>query len=914
MKKITHLQRLFLLTVAALLCFTAYASEGETTVGPSRDYTYKVIGSIGAYNIPDNTMTYTEDNNGFFYYELPEEISVEGSDESIPLAGTVFFYICEVHPNESNVYYGSPSGSPTPITGSNTYGIDTDIKEVEAFYFTVKPGYKYTIRLIGEYITVVKENASPFYLEAGSIDNLQKGVFSPRTGEELRNLDANTVITNIRVNVWDMYALEQPTQISLINEKSLEVKPQDFITFINDKFQKEDKHSHTDGNLWIIDENSYKYPKGEYIYKLEVTVKENNRNTKYTSYSNPFTIKGNDAPDKELLLEGFYLVHDYSSDGQFTEDGSQEESLNGIYYSCDVDENAPLYLITDSNAAQGHSGVLTFEKQAKGTTVDLGDETKYRFTDCVMLRTYAPNRIDYIPNKIVNYRVYMSETEDGEETLIATDDEINYKDSKILNSNLRQPDSDYRLMMIVNDCPLEPRYYRVEMDYRATDNENDEKFITVSSNRCQVGLIFPSPRVKKIYTQFFKGKSDSEASNDAAATTSFYYKDFELKNARFHNLRQHAVMSTPNVTEKLGPKMQEDEGTFSFYCRFLKGDKEDKFSPMISDWKATTSLMKATYLMPDMFDEARFGYESSYTRPVYNRWGDKVLSPIEITLDAPACAESSVVQVRNSELAYNRNNDLMEKFQIFIRLDVDNDNFISYVNEMEENVSDSLIHGTTSQNNEDYFYVTIVDKSKPIDEENDDYEIALDTNGEKAEYVLSRKQLTLDRLGKTVYFNINHGNWYAGQLEEIQENPTFGHLEVRVSYLYPFNLTSVNLGTSSSQPETGSDDVDEETEANEKPAKIVERVSGDANGEVLASDPAKFIFKVDEIVTSVEGIDTDRKGLVTSGKGFIEVADADASIYNMEGVKVAEGAGRHSLKEGIYIVRIRNNNTKVFVL
>ena len=905
MKLLFNLSRIFLTAVVLSFTQSVQASDDNQPNGPSSDYTYKVIGSIGAYNIPDNTMTYTSDSNGYFYYELPNEITVkgeDGSEEIVPLTGTVFFYICEVNSEGGKRYYGSPSGGPTPITGSNTYAIDTDIKQVESFYFTVKPGYKYTFRLIGEYITVVKENASPFYLEAGSIDGFTQGVFSPRTGQELSE---DAIITSVKVSVWDIFGLEQPTKSYLINRSftdTEEIKVKDFTSLFTSDYD------HSDRNTWMRDslsngEKSHNgYPTGEYMYKLDVRVMENNRSNTYTSYSNPFTIKNpNDSNfhEEKLILEGFYLVHDYSSDGQFTEEGSSEESLNGIYYSCDEDKNAPLYLITDSNAAQGHSGVLTFEKQAPGTTVDLGDEEQFRFTDCVLLRTYAPNRIDYIPNRIVNFSVYVSDTEDGEGELIATDNEY-YENKTLINSNLRQTDSDYRLMMIVNDCPLEPRYYWVEMDYRMSDDENDETFTTITSNKCKVGLTLPSPRIKQIYTQFYKG-----ATGNQSDVKDFTFKGLPLKNARYHNLRQIAFFNKPNVTEKMGPKMQESEGGFSYFCKFKKDETEDIFSPIFQDWKATTSLMKATYLMPGMFDEAGFGYDFTYTRPVYDRWGEKVLSPIELTLDAPACSESSIVQVRNSELAYNRANELMEKFQIFVSLNVTNSNSITYMNDKDVATTTDLIHLNNSPSGvDDYFYVTVVDTDKRIEGEEDEYEIVTTSDGSKAEYVVSRKQLTSSQ-GKPINFNVNHGSWHDGQLEEIQNKPLFSHLQVRVSYLYPFNLINQNSGNTPS---------DEEDEKQNGPSKASVVVSGDDNGEVLASYPAKFTFKWEEIFTSVESVSTPDGELVKSGKGYIELLAEDARIYSVDGVLIAKGSGRHEVARGTYIVLVGDKAGKVFVL
>lgn len=118
-------------------------------------------------------------------------------------------------------------------------------------------------------------------------------------------------------------------------------------------------------------------------------------------------------------------------------------------------------------------------------------------------------------------------------------------------------------------------------------------------------------------------------------------------------------------------------------------------------------------------------------------------------------------------------------------------------------------------------------------------------------------------------------------------------LKVSVSYLYPFAVA----------------------ETQSTPANGRMRVVSDYSGDVLksqANEVALPELKANDVWTSLEGVYDEFSGLAV-GDGYIDVDGTNVMIIATDGAIVAQGAGRHYVGKGVYVVRYNGRTTKVVV-
>lgn len=89
------------------------------------------------------------------------------------------------------------------------------------------------------------------------------------------------------------------------------------------------------------------------------------------------------------------------------------------------------------------------------------------------------------------------------------------------------------------------------------------------------------------------------------------------------------------------------------------------------------------------------------------------------------------------------------------------------------------------------------------------------------------------------------------------------------------------------------------------------------SGDFIVKRGGAGIYKVEEAPTIVSGLDElqGNRTAVISGKGYLEiVGTTNAEVYNVQGILVARGGGRHHLEPGVYIVVTPDQTTKHSVL
>lgn len=588
------------------------------------------------------------------------------------------------------------------------------------------------------------------------------------------------------------------------------------------------------GNYWVYDPTEY--VSGDYRYVMEVTVE--GLDEPIVVSSNPFTIF---RTDKKVTLSAYQLI--------------QKKGMTNEYVTFADREGKAVYNVTEG--ANGQFTYTVFDGMP-----DYGDSSKYLFTDKVLL-------VGSIPSSDITDVSY-ADVDHPKFT-----DEFNQEGTR-------------RYMTIVTSA-LGNQTYTLQMEYEITffdadkQQEVSQKYESPEAT-LQFSLTVPEPKLLKARIEVFYG-SDNTAATDGD-TKDFTFRNHDLTNARYHNAREIIEIEEPNVTDALGTKMGSNKG----FTYKLGGEQITLTNGKMI---GKTMAPKNFYYEKIQGDDSHQAYavkavtkETSLTN-VYPRWKDGAITGIKISDDAPNEFKHAV---RNSALFYNEvpaldknGNEVIENgevkmvdnlratFEILVKLENTIDNVVTHKDKDNGDLTETLLH----HGDNDYFYVTIVDK--------DTEEIVKDAEGNPVEFVATDSDL---RTGKVVKFQKDYGHWYDGQLEAVQKNPYYKQLGVRVSHLYPFNVESAS-------------------------GSGMSRSAADHTGDVIKSKSEKWTSG--EIPTSVEGIEGAVEGSVKVGVGFIEATGNGVEIYSAEGVKVAAGEGRHDLNAGVYVVRFSGRVQKVIV-
>ena len=625
---------------------------------------------------------------------------------------------------------------------------------------------------------------------------------------------------------------------------------------------------------------------GKYYYELQVTFVDNNGQTKSEVVTSPIVTIFNPIMTTPL------------NNAQLVEVVDKNDAVIGSYD-----------YITYGGTLSNVYGINVTGDEINATALEgdfdtyYGDGTKVKFTDKVFLSCRMPSKfsatsVNYPLTGIGNYTLRGAKSGSNFATAAGT----KVAGGKQSNNYYREIRTMPNLNNAEYNVVLSYNYY-VENTYIGpvdSEPEATTAFLTV-----------PTPKLNDAKVEVYFGTNNGEGTdNNTNAVKDFTYKgktqDFTLEKARYQNVRESVDIDMPNATADLQTKMKSTgDYLFTFYS--IKDDDQSTKNSFELDenWNRKGNLVKPSALFntehPDATDEnwnvRKIVMESSYAN-VYNRWGDGKITSIALTenapVDNPETDNDFIARVeKEAALYYNTDGDLISQFTAYIQMEARQDNFI---NHDDKELNEKLLHGDTTTGHYDYYYVTIVDNSN-LDENNEPQiaivdDEATDAKDKYAEYVYTVENLnkTHDNGGMYIKFRKNYGQYYDGQLAQVMANPYYKNLELRVSYLYPFNTAAA-----SSAPKRG-----------------IFRTAADLSGDVVKSRASVLAFDGGEVWTGVEGIDANSVS-VNAGVGFIEVTGSDVEIFNAQGMKVAAGEGRHDLNSGVYVVRVSGQTHKVMV-
>lgn len=871
---------------------------------------YYVIGSIyGSENMNIQYLMEKDETDGTYSYTFESGVDEAGNPL---LAGTVFFMINEYYSNSDNVYYGVDGGSPKPLSGSYGYGWSTNKNQIGSLYFAIEAGKRYTVKFDTQkqYITLVIEDVSaPFKITTDFTEG--KRTVTPGLLRSLEDLISDfpevdgATVNSVIITSFTDDLLERKKSIVNLSDLNTPVAEWSsiFVGLADD----------ASGAI----EDTYKYPDGEYVYQMRVRITDKNgKSHSYTVLSQPFTVN---ADGFALTLTPLYLV-------QYGENSIGNEGVNKYItlptvemdkVVCDSSISLPkrdetaisIYDVTNIVGSEtGHSGVILMERLEieDPNRVDYGDEETYKFTDQVLFRANVP---EVKPQDIIKYTLihsYVDFVEDDDvKDLIH---EVEVKDEIAVDSQVdpNAIQSDGRFMAIAEIKNINTDVYKLVLYVKADYNEGTPDLVEmetggwarkIESPEVDFHVVTPTPKFYNRYVDFSKGTE----TNDNDLSSRFTYKRFEdsnrpfqLKDVRYHNLCEYAEAIKPNVTNSLGSKMDDAHtGSFSyFFDSYLRNEykKSDPFI-MYKTWIGQGPLvLPEEFLTPakgGLYDDSKISFKSTYMK-TYNRLGKISRDPVYITDTAPADDnQPGVAMVTDSEIMVNSQNNIIEKFTINLQLTSEVVNTITY-NGDNGDVTAELMHGTAN----DYFYVCVVDKN--IDN-GDSYDALAKTGSQaSAENVYTAKKL---QDGISINFTYNHTyNDKVTSVEQAKTNRYVNHLQVRISFLYPFWTV----------PSTGA------SESNTEVAAMAKKPSN-LHGNVLKSQAALFDLKDEEISTGVETVETDILPVITAGAGYIETNGVTVDVYSLDGVQVAHGNNRINVAPGLYIVRTDCGCVKVMV-
>lgn len=351
--------------------------------------------------------------------------------------------------------------------------------------------------------------------------------------------------------------------------------------------------------------------------------------------------------------------------------------------------------------------------------------------------------------------------------------------------------------------------------------------------------------------------------------------------------------------------MMQDKATGTFSYSFKYYDDEGKVvleKPfeinMASDddklWTIRSECVLPETLLSledgGLYAKEQVACSSSFAK-TFPRWTDTDIARIRIE-DNPPADTNLKFKVKNWTVVTNQNKELVEQFAIDLFMIGFNDNNIYYVSEDDENASRQLMHNQTTGNANDYFLVEIIDKTggkEVLAERNNSEE-----NPEKLEMIISATDLARSKA-----VNIIHNHHKTSVIDEAEY--FWNNIEVRVSYLYPFNEGAIR------RPNMSAAEVLSR-------AKVSGR-SSNLQGEVVKSQPARITLTKgnDFLLSGINDAEEESLVSIISGKGCIIVSGGEAQIFNISGIKVAEGEGTHQVAPGLYIITTNTHRQKLMV-
>ena len=632
------------------------------------------------------------------------------------------------------------------------------------------------------------------------------------------------------------------------------------------------KDDNTQKGQWVEYSDSREFPNGDYRYVMIVTLASGEE---IPVESNPFTIFNSEI---KTTLNAFQLVR---IKGEGNPTYVTFRGTNGV-------PTTPVYQVEETSA-----GKYSYTQVTR--MPDYGDAKTFEFTDLVLLSGNGHLSAD----EVLNYALVVN--------------------SKTLPSSPSwsktgiQPQYDDKFMMVVTASDLAAKDYALGMQYKVNftaDGKAEEQTLTSTPGTANIGLTVPEPKLEDARVEVFYGSDNTGDTNSETADFVFTIgegenaRSFPLDEARYQNIREIVKVDLPNSNLGLSKLMDSNDAIKYYFNNVIEGKSSKKEEITIDE----NGMMTGHRVEPSTLFKNAEGGELDYRDVIFEKkeginyfnrgWKDGRITSVRLTYDAPINDDdtsmknsNSTVEVRNRGLYYDvaaagdqRDPDLLEVFDVYIEVDAVNTNDLDHVDKNVPN--DNLIH--------DYYYVAIYEIGTDS-EGNKTETIAKDRTGKDAEFVTLIGDMNSDSDGQTVSFFKNHGPYYDGQIVAKGQtteaaDPYYTHLEVRVSYLYPFWVSS-------------------EHKAN---ARGIFRTAENLTGTVIKSQATTYSFE-GEVATGVENIEGVLNSSVKAGVGFIEVMGNDVEIYNAQGVKVAAGEGRHDVNAGVYVVRVSGQTHKVIV-
>lgn len=831
---------------------------------------YRIVGSYkGSTETVSIGMEMPDKNQSLYEYTFK---GVEG---------ILFFMVCEVtSQDQPNMFFGAPydeetqRGINTPLNGTYASTSNIDRNLVGSLFFEMKPDREYKITFDGTNIilSITETVQSAIGITASSNTPGFKLFLTDIADEK----GPDTPVTRVEITSWDSDLIKRRGQ--LFSYQSGDDDANITLSNLNALFNG----LTTDNEGFYADPTTYTED-GEYLYRIIYYLSEQGHDgstveRRYTVYSNPFTIS---KDGNNLILNAFYLVQ--------VGDGSSN------YLTIKDGDNPYTFNVTHSFNDLGHKNQITFERSSydDDDEINFGDETIFKFTDQVLIRSNRPFNGDI--SNIKYCKLFIEEYDEDGKIIAKTKKEVpNIQD----NSNVLSQDG--RFMAIIDlhnfidfddqtvenpiQHPLGNLKYTLEM-HCTIDNED-----VVLSASTELSVTIPTPTIEKTYYSFSNSKTPSGVypQNFKYTSPNNTGKTFDLNGARVHMIKCSVESNKPNLTNYLGKLMQSNL-TGHFYYQIDYSHSRNEASPSVvtfnvnsldnsgSYWSSTSKALRPSKVISiedgGDYDNRVISLGNDYLAHSYKRWNELDIPEIQITDEAPNSDNDKPASLTYWEYNAYGSNVIYENFKITVKIVSD------YVNKIKDgdNVYELSheINDESSKVNNDYFYLTI---QHP------------ETGAIEFETVVNANDLSNGITSKIISHRHDTGNVEAVKYDY----PYFKELEVHLSYLYPFLY--------------------EEEKAADEPMALSLDLDRDSNtdGEVLRSQEA--VFPLSNLhLSSIVDLESEESVRVHSGEGFIEINGGNADIYNVSGVKVAQGEGRHLLSPGVYIVSNYEKRIKVTV-
>lgn len=864
--------------------------------------------------------------------------------------------------NHSNWGHFGKSKNPTEIhagatvplfneDGDMKFDKPTFFKYVDFFYDTEDPqGYGKSVLFTelsfgGAQIAALSTSASAdnttnsyevgnYQASLAHVENVKNGVLKRVTINSFatRENGAEELISN----VFNWRAAEGETK-----------KNEDFYTIFNSKPSNDQLPgggSPADGastSKWVND--TYKYANGDYFYRMTVVLTDNdNKERTVIVDSNPFTIF---QPKEELTLNVYQLVK------------IGDSVVNGVrvgeYYTFrgtaenPADAQLPVYKVTIENDDKfdPNSGNVTWEYDDNGNLVSgYIDDTHYKFSyeSLTELPDYASSNFQFtdkilvvgsLPNanSVIGYK-FGADNASGEPVETPEIPETTEPSSvrakvgpmrapvtEEWDRSTLQPEYGNRFMHVTNVGNFDEREFSLQMKYSTQFVDVDGQVVTLTGEEtptvsANYTAVIPEPELVDAKIEVIYG--DVEGDGDEDGLMDFKFRGLDIKDARYHNVRDYIEVKYANVSTYMQERMQ----IRNFFTLVLDNSnnplEDQKWESIISNRESTSDSLyvyTGDFMHPKRFSKPRkVRLEKAKGYQYYPRWGgDKEITQLEITDNAPIRMEISVAnpKVYREETAAGETAPVISEFTFLVgheeayRPGETHDDYQEAMNDKHNyifhtNKPDTFEH-LRHHSEHDYYYVAVIDKN--------DADYAPGTDNESSVYAQNdtiyhfvvpatemmkgaKFEIPMKIVGPAVANDFNTADF-------VGENFASKNYEVYISYLYPFNAVS------------GQDTPLEENAPANKPMRSVQDYS-----DVVLKSKARVLAATapTNIVTSVDGI-SYVSGSVKTGEGWIEVEGEGVQIISMGGVVVAEGAGHHDVNPGVYVVRVNGRTEKVVV-